>query len=581
MSTTTTTSANKSEKKGLGLTTWILLSLIAGIVVGIICSFVIPSGSAAGSILIEGIFYVLGQWFIRLMQMLVIPLVFCSIVCGAASMSDPKMLGKVGVGTILMYLVTTAVAVIIALGLAGIVQPGVGLDMASVVTQEPKATSTDQTMVDVLVNIIPTNVVDAMAKGSMLQVIFFALVLGFILGRLGKKVGTVNRFFFQFNAIMMKMIGLVLKVAPIGIFCLIARTFANLGINGMLPMLKFIGTVYLGLAVQLLVVYMLLLVVFTRLNPFHFLHKFWPVMVFAFSTSSSNATIPLNMETLEEKVGVNPKVSSFTIPLGATINMDGTAIMQGAAVVFIAQAFGIDLTPAMLVTTVVTAVTASIGTAGVPGVGTIMLAMVFESVGLPAEGVAMIMGIDRILDMGRTTINITGDAVVTTIMAKLTGMLDTGVFKNSDFGAVDADSLGEPDEPTDYDEFTEHDGTSEDRQRGRPRQVRGHRRAQDRLQQEIASTPQEQRTYSWTSWALSRAGSPSGDSPSSCRCSSSQASSMPSEAAAGSSPSPPTCFAGCHRISPSARTSCRLRWARPSRPGATPKTATSPGRPLA
>ena len=461
MSTTTTTSANKSEKKGLGLTTWILLSLIAGIVVGIICSFVIPSGSAAGSILIEGIFYVLGQWFIRLMQMLVIPLVFCSIVCGAASMSDPKMLGKVGVGTILMYLVTTAVAVIIALGLAGIVQPGVGLDMASVVTQEPKATSTDQTMVDVLVNIIPTNVVDAMAKGSMLQVIFFALVLGFILGRLGKKVGTVNRFFFQFSAIMMKMIGLVLKVAPIGIFCLIARTFANLGINGMLPMLKFIGTVYLGLAVQLLVVYMLLLVVFTRLNPFHFLHKFWPVMVFAFSTSSSNATIPLNMETLEEKVGVNPKVSSFTIPLGATINMDGTAIMQGAAVVFIAQAFGIDLTPAMLVTTVVTAVTASIGTAGVPGVGTIMLAMVFESVGLPAEGVAMIMGIDRILDMGRTTINITGDAVVTTIMAKLTGMLDTGVFKNSDFGAVDADSLGEPDEPTDYDEFTEHDGTSE------------------------------------------------------------------------------------------------------------------------
>ena len=461
MSTTTKTSEGKTEKRGLGMTTWILLSLIAGIVVGIICSFVIPDGSPADTILIEGIFYVLGQWFIRLMQMLVIPLVFCSIVCGAASMSDPKMLGKVGVGTILMYLVTTAVAVIIALGLAGIVQPGVGLDMASVVTQEPKATSNDQTMVDVLVNIIPTNVVDAMAKGTMLQVIFFALVLGFILGRLGKKVGTVNRFFFQFNAIMMKMIGLVLKVAPIGIFCLIARTFANLGINGMLPMLKFISTVYLGLAVQLLVVYMLLLVVFTRLNPFHFLHKFWPVMVFAFSTSSSNATIPLNMETLEEKVGVNPKVSSFTIPLGATINMDGTAIMQGAAVVFIAQAFGIDLTPAMLVTTVVTAVTASIGTAGVPGVGTIMLAMVFESVGLPAEGVAMIMGIDRILDMGRTTINITGDAVVTTIMAKLTGMLDTGVFKNSDYGAIDAGSLGEPGEPTDYDEFTEHDGTSE------------------------------------------------------------------------------------------------------------------------
>ena len=453
MSTTTKTSAGKSKKKGLGLTTWILLSLVAGIVVGIICSFVIPSGSAADSILIEGIFYVLGQWFIRLMQMLVIPLVFCSIVCGAASMSDPKMLGKVGVGTILMYLVTTAVAVVIALGLAGIVQPGVGLDMASVVTQEPKATSTDQTMVDVLVNIIPTNVVDAMAKGSMLQVIFFALVLGFILGRLGKKVGTVNRFFFQFNAIMMKMIGLVLKVAPIGIFCLISRTFANLGISGILPMINFILTTYLGLLIMLFVVYTLILFVFTRLNPMHFLKKFWPVMVFAFSTSSSNATIPLNMETLNKRVGVDPKISSFTIPLGATINMNGTAIMQGVAVVFAAQAFGIDLNASQLVTVVVTATVASIGTAGVPGVGTIMLTMVFASVGLPVEGVAMIMGIDRILDMGRTAINITGDAVCTTALANMVGMLNRDVFRDDTIKEVDTTTLANM-APADYSDFT-------------------------------------------------------------------------------------------------------------------------------
>ena len=198
-------------------------------------------------------------------------------------------------------------------------------------------------------------------------------------------------------------------------------------------MVKFIGTVYLGLFVQLLVVYMLLLFLFTRLNPLQFLRKMLPVMLFAFSTSSSNATIPLNMETLEKKIGVDPKVASFTIPLGATINMDGTAIMQGAAVIFIAQAFGIELTAAALVTVVLTAVTASIGTAGVPGVGTIMLAMVFESVGLPAEGVAMIMGIDRLLDMGRTAINVTGDAVVTTCMAKLSGMLDKDVFNNHDY----------------------------------------------------------------------------------------------------------------------------------------------------
>ena len=456
-------------KKSVNLTTLILISLAAGIVVGIICSVAVPDGSPVDVYLIEGVFFVLGQWFIRLMQMLVVPLVFCSIVCGAASMSDPKLLGKVGLGTIVMYLCTTALAVAIAILLAQLTKPGVGLDMASIVAVEPSAT--DQTFAQMLINIIPTNIVNAMNNGTMLQIIFFALVLGFILGRLGKKVATVNRFFTQFNAVMMHMIGLILKVAPIGIFCLIARTFANLGLTGILPMIKFIGTVYLGLLVQLLVVYMLLLFLFTRLNPLQFLRKMLPVMLFAFSTSSSNATIPLNMETLEKKIGVDPKVASFTIPLGATINMDGTAIMQGAAVIFIAQAFGIDLSVTALLTVVLTAVTASIGTAGVPGVGTIMLAMVFESVGLPAEGVAMIMGIDRLLDMGRTAINVTGDAAVTTCMAKLSGMLDKDVFNNKDYEAVSEKDLldvGGTEEPVGYDDFTASGNPTEIGEEGDP-----------------------------------------------------------------------------------------------------------------
>ena len=448
-------------KKSVSLTTWILVSLVAGIVVGIICSMTVPDKSPLDVYLIEGVFYVLGQWFIRLMQMLVVPLVFCSIVCGAASMADPKMLGKVGGGTIVMYLCTTALAIIIAILLAQATAPGVGLDMASVVQVQPSTTSTDQSFAQILINIIPTNIVSAMTNGTMLQIIFFALVLGFILGRLGKKVGTVNRFFTQFNAVMMYMISLILKVAPIGIFCLIARTFTNLGINGILPMIKFIGTVYLGLLAQLLVVYMLLLFLFTRLNPFIFLKKMLPVMLFAFSTSSSNATIPLNMETLEKKIGVDPKIASFTIPLGATINMDGTAIMQGAAVIFIAQAFGIDLPLAALAGVVITATSASIGTAGVPGVGTIMLAMVLgatfpENPEVAATGVAMIMGIDRILDMGRTAINVTGDAVVTTIMGKLTGMLDVEVFKSNNLPEIDQAALAVSDEPTGYGDFTAH-----------------------------------------------------------------------------------------------------------------------------
>ncbi|WP_283170493.1 dicarboxylate/amino acid:cation symporter [Curtanaerobium respiraculi] len=457
-----------TESNKFNLTTWILLSLALGVAAGLVCNAMLPRETMAYDILIEGVCYVFGQWFVRIMQMMVIPLVFCSIVCGAASMSDPKMLGKVGIGTIAMYLVTTALAVVIAIFLAQLCQPGVGLDMSKVVSQAPSATTTDQTMRDMLVNIVPKNIFASMASGDMLPIIFFALVLGFLLGHLGKKVGTVNRFFAQFNAIMMKMIGYFLRIAPIGIFCLIARTFCNLGIEGILPMLKFIGTVYLGLAVQLLVVYMLILVIGARLNPLRFLHKFWPVMVFAFSTSSSNATIPLNMETLSKKIGVDERVTSFTIPLGATINMDGTAIMQGAAVVFIAQAFGIDLSTTALLTVIVTAVTASIGTAGVPGVGTIMLAMVFNSIGLPAEGVAMIMGIDRILDMGRTAINITGDAVVTTVMGSAVGMLDKSVFHNADFSAVSVDDLDEPLDPVVYDDYAAEGDPDEVLEQGEP-----------------------------------------------------------------------------------------------------------------
>jgi Na+/H+-dicarboxylate symporter len=264
----------------------------------------------------------------------------------------------------------------------------------------------------------------------MLQIIFFALILGVILAQLGDRVSTVRRFFSQFNEVMMSMVTLVLRVAPIGVFCLISRTFAHLGLDAIVPMLKFVGGTYLGLAFQLCVVYMVLLRVFARLNPFRFLKKMLPVMGFAFSTSSSNATIPLNINTLEKKVGVNPKIASFTIPLGATINMDGTAIMQGVAVVFVAQAFGIPLGPMEYMTVILTATLASIGTAGVPGVGTIMLAMVFDAVGLPAEGISMIMGVDRIVDMGRTAINVTGDAVVTAIVARANKALNTDVFND-------------------------------------------------------------------------------------------------------------------------------------------------------
>lgn len=298
-------------------------------------------------------------------------------------------------------------------------------------TAEVAASSDSVSFAETLLNIIPKNPIGALANGEMLQVIVFALIVGVILAKLQDKTQLVTNFFQQGNDIMMEMTMMVMGLAPIGVFCLIAKTFAGLGFSAMVPMFKYMGAVLLALVIQCCGVYQILLALLTRLNPLRFLKKFAPVMGFAFSTATSNATIPMNIDTLEEKIGVNRRISSFTIPLGATINMDGTSIMQGVAVVFVAQAFGIQLSPADYLTVIATATLASIGTAGVPSVGLVTLAMVFDSVGLPVAGIGLIMGIDRILDMARTAVNITGDAVCTTIVAHQDGALNKSVFNKN------------------------------------------------------------------------------------------------------------------------------------------------------
>lgn len=417
-----------SDKKKMGLSTKIFLALLSGAVFGVLIHYFVPASYFRDTLLINGILYVLGNGFIRLMQMLVVPLVFCSLVCGAMAIGDTKTLGKVGVKTLIFYLVTTAVAICLALGVASLISPGVGMN----VTVEDTNVVTETASVnfaETLLNIIPKNIFTSLAEGEMLPVIVFALFVGIILAMLGNKVSTVSNFFSQFNDIMMEMTMIVMKVAPVGVFCLIAKTFAGIGFDAFVPMLKYMGSVILALALQCFVIYQVLLFLFTRLNPLKFIKKFFPVMAFAFSTSTSNATIPLSIDTLYKKIGVSKQISSFTIPLGATINMDGTSIMQGVAVVFIAQAYGIPLTPAAIATVIVTATIASIGTAGVPSVGLVTLSMVLSSVGLPTEGIALIMGIDRILDMLRTAVNITGDAVCTTVVANQEGALNREVFQ--------------------------------------------------------------------------------------------------------------------------------------------------------
>ncbi|MGM9649674.1 MAG: dicarboxylate/amino acid:cation symporter [Butyricicoccaceae bacterium] len=411
------------QTKKLGLTTKIFIALLLGVVAGSLIHYVMPAGALRDDIIVGGVFYVIGQGFIRLMQMLVVPLVFFSIICGAAAIGDTKTLGSVGLKTIGFYLITTALAVTVAITSALVVCPGIGVDLSSVVKSEVSAAE-PTTLADTLLNIIPKNPVGALAEGSMLQIILFALIIGIILAKLGDRVETISNLCSQGNAIMMEMTTMIMGLAPVGVFCLIAKTFATTGFESFIPMVKYMLNVLGALFIQCFGVYMILMFLFTRLNPIKFIKKWIPVMSFAFSTATSNATIPLSIETLADKVGVSKKISSFTIPLGATINMDGTAIMQGVAVIFTAQIFGIDLGMADYLTVIATATLASIGTAGVPSVGLITLTMVFNSVGLPVEGIALIMGIDRILDMARTAVNITGDAVCTIIVSDQNKALD-------------------------------------------------------------------------------------------------------------------------------------------------------------
>lgn len=415
------------EKKKIALSTKIFIALISGALLGVLIHYFMPNGYFRDTVLVGGIFYVIGQGFIRLMQMLVVPLVFCSLVCGSMSIGDTKTLGKVGIKTVIFYLFTTAMAICIALGVASLINPGIGISLESVKAADVTVAE-PTSFADTLLNIIPKNPIGSMANGDMLPIIVFALFVGILLAKMGSKASTVSNFFSQFNDLMMEMTMAVMTIAPIGVFCLIAKTFSEIGFSAFLPMLKYMGAVILALAIQCFGSYQALLFVFTRLNPIRFIRKFVPVMMFAFTTATSNATIPMSIDTLNKKMGVSKKISSFTIPLGATVNMDGTSIMQGVAVIFIAQAYGIALTPSDMLTVIATATIASIGTAGVPSVGLVTLSMVLTSVGLPTEGIALIMGIDRILDMMRTAVNITGDAICTTIVAHQNKMLDRSVF---------------------------------------------------------------------------------------------------------------------------------------------------------
>lgn len=405
------------QREKMGLTTKIFLALLFGAAVGILLNLAVLPGVFRDEFLIDGVFYVIGQGFIRLMRMLVVPLVFSSLVCGSMSIGDTAELGAIGVKTLLFYLFTTVAAVVIALAVGWIFSPGNGLSMTALSGTAAEAAVEPIRAVDTLLDMIPVNIFASLAEAHMLQIIVAALLIGIVLAGMGERAEQIKTLFLQVNDLMMELTMFIMRFAPIGVFCLIAKTFAETGFEAFFPLLKYIFCVFLALAVQFFVVYMGMLRAFSDIRPRYFLKQFFPVIAFAFSTSASNATIPLSIETLSEKLKISPKISSFTIPLGATVNMDGTSIMQGIAVMFTAQAFGVTLNAKDFLTVIGTAVLASIGTAGIPGVGLVTLTLVFESIGLPVEGIGLLMGIDRILDMARTAVNVTGDAVCTVLVA--------------------------------------------------------------------------------------------------------------------------------------------------------------------
>ena len=376
---------------------------------------------------VDGIFLVVGQSFLRLLTVLVVPVVFLSLVCGAAAMDDIRKLGRVGLRAVGLYLFTTAAAISMAMGLALAFHPGHGFTLDAGASFEARPSPP---LTETFVNLFPKNAIASMAEGNMLQIIVFAILLGLALTLAGASGKRVLAACGDWNDVVMKLVGIIMSLAPIGVFALIARTFSNEGFGAFGPLIGYFLTVLLALAIHALGIYPLLLKFLGGLRIRPFFRKMREVHLFAFSTASSNATIPVTLNTVETRLGVSNPIASFTVPLGATINMDGTAIMQGVATIFIAQAYGLDLAASQLLLVVLTATLASIGTAGVPGVGLIMLSMVLTQAGLPVEGIALILGIDRLLDMVRTAVNVTGDATVSCIVARSEKELDTSIYND-------------------------------------------------------------------------------------------------------------------------------------------------------
>ncbi|MCP3944243.1 MAG: dicarboxylate/amino acid:cation symporter [Desulfobacteraceae bacterium] len=417
----------------MSFTVKILLYMIIGLLVGVLINTYAAESNFIQYYLVGGFFHIIGSMFLQALKMLVVPLVFCSLIGGIVGMNDMKMLGRTSGKAFALFLFTTIIAISFGLFFAISLGIGKGFNLANANMTSHYTTGKAPAFVDVIIGFMPSNIPGALANANMLQIIMACIFIGLAIMKSGKSGKKVAASIESFNEVMMALVHIIMSLAPYGVFCLMAKTFAEQGIGMVVPIISYFLTVAAALTLHFVGTFSGLFLV-ARLNPLTFIRKMRSTIMFAFSTSSSNATIPVSIETAETRLGVHNSIASFVIPLGATINMNGTAIMQGVATVFIANAYGITLSGLDYVTVIGMSVLASVGTAGVPGVGIVTLAMVFTQVGLPVEGIALILGVDRLIDMMRTVVNVTGDVATTCVVAKTEGKMDMAVYKDPSAG---------------------------------------------------------------------------------------------------------------------------------------------------
>lgn len=415
------------------LTNKVLTGLLLGALAGALLNYL--DNSWLDTYIVNGVLLVGGKLFVNALKMLVVPLVIFSLIPGVFAIGDIKLLGKVGGKTVFLYIATTAIAIATAITIAALL--GIGDGGTPPADIDFTGRSAGKSTIDILIGIVPTNIFQAFASGDMLAIIFFSIFFGIAALSIKDQTEETISFIGQMNKIVMQMVEMVMWFAPYAVFCLLAKAIADVGITLIVDLSSYFVVVIAALLFHAFVTQMFILKIFTGLDIGLFLKKIRSAQLFAFSTSSSGATIPVTLRTVQNRLGVDKAVSSFSVPFGATINMDGTAIMQGVATVFIANLYGIELGINGYLLVVVTAVLASIGTAAVPSVGLVMLTLVFEQVNLPVAAIGLIMGVDRLLDMTRTAVNVTGDTVVTSIVAKSEGKLDLKVFNDPEAGHLE------------------------------------------------------------------------------------------------------------------------------------------------